>query len=172
LIAIESSGKTARVAMVAADGTVLCARSQTEDRHAPGLLGLCDEILTATGVPLKDLGALACGEGPGSFTGLRIGLCTAKGFALPTGLPLVLVSSLQALALDLSNQHPGQVWFLPCIDAGKGEVHAQLHRLSEGRVLPTEAPRRMTPDDLCAVLVAGDPHDHRRQWSRPPSSGL
>jgi tRNA threonylcarbamoyladenosine biosynthesis protein TsaB len=157
LLAIESSGKTARVAMLAADGTVLCERSQTEDRHAPGLLGLCDEILTETGVPLTDLAALACGEGPGSFTGLRIGLCTAKGFALPTGLPLVLVSSLQALALDLSNQHPGQTRFLPCIDAGKGEVHAQLHRLSEGRVQAAEAPRRMTPHDLCAALDSGDP---------------
>jgi tRNA threonylcarbamoyladenosine biosynthesis protein TsaB len=159
LLAIESSGKTAHVAIVAEDGTVLAARTQTEDRHAPGLLGLCDEVLSATGLQLRDLSALACGEGPGSFTGLRIGLCTAKGFALPLGLPLVLVSSLQALAHDLFKHHPDSTWFLPCIDAGKGEIHAQMHRLVEGAVLASEMPRRMTPEMLCAALATGDPKD-------------
>jgi len=157
LLAIESSGKTAHVAIVAEDGTVLAARTQTEDRHAPGLLGLCDEVLSATGLQLRDLAALACGEGPGSFTGLRIGLCTAKGFALPLGLPMVLVSSLQALAHDLSKHHPESTWFLPCIDAGKGEIHAQLHRLSGGRLQAREMPRRMAPEAFCAALAAGDP---------------
>lgn len=157
LLAIESSGKTAHVAIVAADGTVLAARTQTEDRHAPGLLGLCDEVLSATELQLKDLAALACGEGPGSFTGLRIGLCTAKGFALPLGLPLALVSSLQALAHDLSKLHPESTWFLPCIDAGKGEIHAQLHQILDGRVQAIELARRMTPAALCVALATGDP---------------
>ena len=53
---------------------------------------------------VAELGGIACGRGPGSFTGLRVGLAVAKGLALPFDLPLYLVSSLEALALDLARQ--------------------------------------------------------------------
>ena len=67
---------------------------------------------------------IACGGGPGSFTGLRVGLSAAKGLALPTGVPLYVVSSLQALALDILGARGGAaVTAVPCLDAGKGEVY-------------------------------------------------
>ena len=71
-----------------------------------------------------DLAGIACGGGPGSFTGLRVGLATVKGLALPTGVPLHVVSSLQALALDiLAAGDADGVTAVPCLDAGKGEVY-------------------------------------------------
>ena len=72
----------------------------------------------------RELAGIACGGGPGSFTGLRVGLSTVKGLALPTGVPLYVVSSLQALALDILAARDGAaITAVPCLDAGKGEVY-------------------------------------------------
>jgi tRNA threonylcarbamoyladenosine biosynthesis protein TsaB len=124
ILAIETSVPTARVAVLGADGTVRARAEKTAARHSSNLLRLCDEALGAAGVKLGDLGAIACGAGPGSFTGLRVGLAVAKGLALPTSLPLVLVSSLEALAQDLAGP-PGAL-LVPCIDAGKEQVYARF----------------------------------------------
>ena len=126
LLALDTSTPTARVALLSAAGECLLAREKTAARHSANLLGLCDEILRGVGVAVGDLGAIACGAGPGSFTGLRVGLAVAKGLALPTGLPYVfLVSSLEALACDLAAKSPDAQRVLPCIDAGKGQIYAR-----------------------------------------------
>jgi tRNA threonylcarbamoyladenosine biosynthesis protein TsaB len=124
LLAIETSVPTARVAVLGADGAVRARAEKTAARHSSNLLKLCDEALASAGVKIADLGAIACGAGPGSFTGLRVGLAVAKGLALPTALPLLLVSSLEALAQDLAGP-PGAL-VVPCIDAGKEQVYARL----------------------------------------------
>jgi tRNA threonylcarbamoyladenosine biosynthesis protein TsaB len=124
LLAIETSVPTARVALLAPDGTVLARAQKAAARHSSNLLKLCDEVLGTAQLTVAGLGAIACGAGPGSFTGLRVGLSVAKGLALPTGLPLVLVSSLEALAHDLAA--PAGALIVPCIDAGKDQVYARL----------------------------------------------
>ena len=124
ILALETSVPTARVAVLAADGAVRARAEKTAARHSSNLLNLCDEVLTTAGVTVAQLGAIACGAGPGSFTGLRVGLAVAKGLALPTGLPLVLVSSLEALARDLAGP-PGAL-VVPCLDAGKDQVYARF----------------------------------------------
>jgi tRNA threonylcarbamoyladenosine biosynthesis protein TsaB len=126
LLAIETATPTARLAVMAPDGRVLAAAEKTAARHSSNLLRLVDSTLQSAGVKLAELGAIACGGGPGSFTGLRVGLATAKGLALPTGLPLALVSSLEALARDLGGGADTLV--VPCLDAGKDQVYARLYR--------------------------------------------
>ena len=128
LLALDTSGPTARVALVSPAGVRLGGGQRTGERHSAYLLPLCHEILGAAGVALAGLSGIACGRGPGSFTGLRVGLALAKGLALPFDLPLYLVSSLDALALDLAEQagRAGAGLLVPVIDAGKGEVYAQL----------------------------------------------
>lgn len=128
LLAFDTSTPTARVALLSADGTCLATRQKTAARHSANLLTLCDEVLREGGGNVGDLGSIACGAGPGSFTGLRVGLAVAKGLALPTGLPLLLVSSLDALACDLDDRRAPLL--LPCIDAGKGQVYARIYRTS------------------------------------------
>jgi tRNA threonylcarbamoyladenosine biosynthesis protein TsaB len=123
LLALETSVPTARVAVLDAGGAVRARAEKTAARHSSNLLRLCDEVLGASGLRIADLGAIACGAGPGSFTGLRVGLAVAKGLALPTGLPLVLVSSLEALARDLDAP---DALVVPCLDAGKDQVYARL----------------------------------------------
>jgi tRNA threonylcarbamoyladenosine biosynthesis protein TsaB len=133
LLALETSTATARVAVVADGGEgVLAAGEKTAARHSANLLALVDEALGSAGVRLPDLAAIACGAGPGSFTGLRVGLAVAKGLALPTDLPLVLVSSLEILAHDLIADGPSPALVVPCLDAGKEQVYARLYRASPG----------------------------------------
>ncbi len=156
LLAFDTSTATARVALVSPAGECLLARAKTAARHSANLLGLCDEILRGASVAVADLRAIACGAGPGSFTGLRVGLAVAKGLALPSALPLVLLSSLEALACDLAIASPGAELLLPCIDAGKGQVYARLYGVTDGTTPHPqgECDWVLAPDALCA-MVAG-----------------
>ncbi len=151
ILALDTATPCARVAVLSPAGDSLAATEKRADRHSSNLLRLCDEVLRAVGVTTRDLGAVACGAGPGSFTGLRVGLAVAKGLALPDDTPLLLVSSLDALALDL-NATCGAPLMLPCIDAGKGQVYARLYRAA-----PTPTPLGdddwvLTPDELCRLM--------------------
>jgi tRNA threonylcarbamoyl adenosine modification protein YeaZ len=102
MLAFDTSTPCARVAVLSPEGDRLAAAEKVAARHSSNLLSLCDEVMRATGVTVSDLAAIACGAGPGSFTGLRVGLAVAKGLALADRIPLVLVSSLDALASDLA----------------------------------------------------------------------
>ena len=111
-----------------------------------------------------ELAGIACGGGPGSFTGLRVGLSTVKGLALPTGVPLYVVSSLQALALDILAARDGAaVTAVPCLDAGKGEVYVAGYAPDgETLVRETAADCRIAATALADWLAA-------LRGRRPPS---
>lgn len=132
VLAFDTATPTARVAVLSPEGECLVLRQRTAARHSANLLALCDEVMHEAGTSVAGLAAIMCGAGPGSFTGLRVGLAVAKGLALPTGLPMVLVSSLDALACDLAAQSPTAQHLLPCIDAGKGQVYARLFDVTHG----------------------------------------
>jgi tRNA threonylcarbamoyladenosine biosynthesis protein TsaB len=152
LLAFDTSTPTARVGLISPGGECLVLREKTAARHSANLLALCDEILCAASLKVGDLRAIACGAGPGSFTGLRVGLAVAKGLALPSALPLVLLSSLDALACDLAAASPGVRHLLPCIDAGKGQVYARMYDVVDG--LPRAQGTCdwvLAPDALCAL---------------------
>ena len=87
--------------------------------HAARLLGAADEALAAAGVGWEDVERLAVGVGPGSFTGLRIGIATARALAQGRGLPVVAVSTLEALARGADGP-----LVLAAIDARRGEAFA------------------------------------------------
>jgi tRNA threonylcarbamoyladenosine biosynthesis protein TsaB len=152
LLAFDTSTPTARVGVLSPQGECVVARERTAARHSSNLLALCDEVLREAGVRVGGLGAIACGAGPGSFTGLRVGLAVAKGLALPTGLPLVMVSSLEALAHDLAARGPESTLLLPCLDAGKSQVYARLYAVTAGgpRALG-DADWVLSPEDLVAL---------------------
>jgi tRNA threonylcarbamoyladenosine biosynthesis protein TsaB len=164
MLAFDTSTACARVAVLSPEGNCLATAEKVAARHSSNLLRLCDEVLRATGVTVSDLAAIACGAGPGSFTGLRVGLAVAKGLALADRIPLVLVSSLEAMAVDLAGPGDGSM-VLPCIDAGKGQVYGRLYRAVGGAPAPMSTDEfALGPEDLCrlvqeqaagAVLVAG-----------------
>jgi tRNA threonylcarbamoyladenosine biosynthesis protein TsaB len=164
LLAIETATRTARVAVLDAGGARRAAREATADRHSSNLLRLCDEVLREAGLTVAALDAIACGAGPGSFTGLRVGMAVAKGLALPSGTPLVLVSSLQALALDILEAAAVTDLACACIDAGKGQVYAAFFRAHpQRRVEPLSEEWLLDPGEIGArapdagsLLVAGN----------------
>ena len=135
LLALETSTSVARVGVYDIDdGACLAEASATSERHSSNLLRLCVDVTARAGVAVAGLAAIACGAGPGSVTGLRVGFAVAKGFALPFGIPLITVSSLQTLARDMVGAAPGAAWYLPCLDAGKGQVYAAAFATADAAV--------------------------------------
>ena len=138
ILALDTASFTASAAVL--DGeTVAAADDARADTHSEKLLPLIDSVLRRAGIAPAALDAIACGKGPGSFTGLRIGLATAKGLCFALGKPLVLVSSLAALAEPARGRD-----VLALLDAKKREVYAGLFAadgtpLAPERVLPPEA---------------------------------
>jgi len=153
-LCLDTSTPTARVAMLGGDGALLFASEATADRHSGHVMALCAAALEAGGLTPAELAGIACGGGPGSFTGLRVGLAAAKGLALPTGVPLFVVSSLEALALDILDGRADGTIAVPCLDAGKGEVYAAAYVPDETRLVRELVPSvRLAPQDLKAWLL-------------------
>ncbi len=136
ILAFDTATTVATSALVR-DGTVLGERRS----QARSVLADAELLLAEAGLAPRDLDALVTGTGPGSFTGVRMGLATARGLALGLGVPVAGVSTLAALEAGA----PGAV---PVIDGGRGEVFA----LVEGE------PRALRPEELDArgrTLVGG-----------------
>ena len=122
----------ASVAVLGPDGAAhLEGRAEA---RSDDLVALIDQALSQAGVALADLAAIAVGAGPGSFTGLRIGMATAKGLCLAAGLPLWSVSSLAALALDAGAvESVAGALIVPAFDARRGEICAGFYRVAGDR---------------------------------------
>jgi tRNA threonylcarbamoyl adenosine modification protein YeaZ len=98
VLAIDTSGTNALVALGEADGTLVAERRWPAGyRHGEELLTRIDEMLTATGVAMAELGGIVVGTGPGAFTGLRVGLATAKALAHGLAVPIAGVPTSEAL---------------------------------------------------------------------------
>src|SRR5439155_671258 len=109
------------------DGDVLLGQYMLDVRvtHSERLMGAVDRLLGDARWTVRDLTALAVAVGPGSFTGLRVGLSTVKGLALALGIPVAAVPTLDAMAASLPF---AALPVCPVRDARKGEVHASLYR--------------------------------------------
>jgi tRNA threonylcarbamoyl adenosine modification protein YeaZ len=137
LLAIDTSGTNALVALGEADGTLLTERRWLAGyRHGEELLTRIDEMLTATRTPLAQLGGIVVGTGPGAFTGLRVGLATAKALARGLGVAIAGVPTSEALlkAASLAGVVEGTsaVLLLPAGPSDRVVVAGGLARLVRG----------------------------------------
>ncbi|MFL6235944.1 MAG: tRNA (adenosine(37)-N6)-threonylcarbamoyltransferase complex dimerization subunit type 1 TsaB [Thermoanaerobaculia bacterium] len=128
LLALDTGSPLVSVAL-ARDGGVVAARSVEQERSSKRLLEMIQEVLDEAGIRIGDLGAIAVLRGPGSFTGLRIGLATALGLHQALGIPATALPSLQALALSAGTA--GRV--IAAVDALRGDWSAQA--FEDGRPL-------------------------------------
>jgi tRNA threonylcarbamoyladenosine biosynthesis protein TsaB len=122
--------------------------------HGGRLPGALFDLLTAAGRTLADVEAYAIGIGPGSFTGLRIGLATWKGLAYAHKRPLAGASSLAAMALAAAEAAaPGDL-LIPLLDAKKAEVYAGFYRVTSQGVEAAEPDAALPPAALAARVAA------------------
>ena len=152
LLGLDTSTPAAAACVLRPDGEafeVLPAAERLErpPAHASELMPAVVDAMDRAGVDWRDLDAIAVGVGPGTFTGLRIGIATARALATAAGLPLRRVSSLAALAAGIDAPLR-----LPLIDARRGEVFAAL--FDDGREL--WAPLAASPEDLAERLRDGE----------------
>jgi tRNA threonylcarbamoyladenosine biosynthesis protein TsaB len=124
-LVIDTSGDAFGLALGLADGAVLSCTHRSGLRHAELLAPAIRSLLEQGGIRASALELVGCCVGPGSFTGVRIGMATAKGLAAGAGCPVVGVPSLDALALRLSF-YSGLV--APVADARRGRVYGALYR--------------------------------------------
>lgn len=143
ILAIETATRAGSVA-VAQGREVLASRDGDPTiSHSTNLIEMIEAVLTEAGAELSDVDFFAVAVGPGSFTGLRIGLATVKGFAAVTGQPIVGVSTLAAIAR--SRKASGEIVSL--LPAGRGEVFAQMFSLRNGDVISLDDAAHLTPKD-------------------------
>lgn len=131
-------------AAVAADGRVMAdAWVESRNVHAERLMSLIDEALRGAETGLGAIDAIAVSTGPGSFTGLRIGVSVAKGLAYATGKPLVGVPTLTAIAERAARESRQRVpeIIVPLLDARRGEVYYQMFRSEGGAAVPLAGPQ-------------------------------
>ena len=146
ILALDTSAKTATAAVVEED-KILCRASVTVNlTHSQTLLPLCDSMLTAAGMALRDIDLFAVSMGPGSFTGLRIGIGAVKGMAQGLNKPCLGVSTLEALACNYTGL---QGIVCAVMDARCQQVYTAVFRVSGG------APERLTPDEALAIEELG-----------------
>lgn len=118
--------------------------------HAEHLMAVIDEALAQAGKTYADLGRIAVSTGPGSFTGVRVAVSAARGFALALGIPSIGVTTLEALALE-ARDALGACQVLAALDAGRAEIHAALYD-DAGNVL--REPVVLTLDEAIAIAVS------------------
>lgn len=119
------------------DGTVVEERICTEARQQASLTApLVKEVLDAQGISVKDCDAVCVGSGPGSYTGLRVGVSTAKGLAFGAGKPLLAVGTLDILAAGVEGEYK---YIVPMIDARRMEVYTAVYSSAGERLTPIEA---------------------------------
>ena len=142
IILIETSTSLCSTALVE-DGKVVCERLSTEPRaHASMTAPYVNEMLKERGLGVKDCNAVAVSKGPGSYTGLRVGVSTAKGLCFGAGIPLISVGTLDTLvwqAMDDGLVPEGCRYIVPMVDARRMEVYTAIFTPDGKQVTPTEA---------------------------------
>ena len=133
VLAIETATRYQAVALLDGDQLLEHRIQRVRYNHGSSLLGNIDHLLNAQGVEVADVDLFCVGLGPGSFTGLRVGLATAKALARATDRPIVGVSSLAALAQGAARTHP-KATILAAIDARRREVYAAAYRWNDGQL--------------------------------------
>jgi len=153
ILALETSAKAASVALLE-DGKLLGESYQnTGLTHSQTLMVMAQDMLKTAGKTVKDVSALAVAEGPGSFTGVRIGVAAAKGFAWGGALPCYGVSTLEAMVENLGIY---QGYVCPVMDARRSQVYNALFYVSHGEIQRVREDRAISLSELGEELCQLD----------------
>ena len=157
ILLIETSTAQLSVAL-AEDGVVVASRMSDEPRMQASLTApYIKEVLDGKGLSVKDLDAVCVGKGPGSYTGLRVGVSTAKGLCFGAGVPLLSAGTLDVLVSEahrLGAVPEGCRYIVPMVDARRMEVYAAVFT-PDGRQLTATEPVVVDADSFAAERAEG-----------------
>jgi tRNA threonylcarbamoyladenosine biosynthesis protein TsaB len=157
VLGIETATSVCGVALIR-DGR-LAAERWVDERyaHAERLFGFLDDVLEESGLGLRDLQGIAVSIGPGSFTGLRIGLSVVKGLHMAAGIPVVAVPTLTALARSCVSEAKaaGADNVMAVLDARRGEVYVQGFDIRQDLAHPATAVQDLLLEHLAGSMMAG-----------------
>lgn len=146
ILCIETSTSPCSVAVGDGEKLLSCKETTEKASHSAVITTFIKEALEDAGTDLSSLKAIAISKGPGSYTGLRIGVSTAKGLCYALNIPLLSVPTLQAMShgmieryIKLGNTDIADVIFCPMIDARRMEVYYSLYNSSNQEIQPTSA---------------------------------
>jgi tRNA threonylcarbamoyladenosine biosynthesis protein TsaB len=152
ILALDTTTGSGSAALLEDTRLVVEINSRSPSSHSARLLKSIDHMLELASWQIKDIEGYAVAAGPGSFTGIRIGLSTIKALAFASGRPVAPVSSLAALALKLKDA--GVRLLCPILDAKKGEVYGALYESEGGELEEIIRQGAYAPDALFSRLPA------------------
>ena len=159
-LAIDTCEARGSVA-VRRDGAVLALKKHEDSTdYSAWLLPAVDEVLAKAGIPLQAVDLLAVATGPGSFTGLRVGLTTVKAWAEVYGKPIVGVSRLEAMA---RSRETGPGFVAACYDAHRGQLFAGVYRCLNGRRERVGEELVISPEEF-VELVDAEAGEEKVSW--------
>ncbi len=158
ILAVDTATKSCSVAIVEKESVIAEITLFIEQTHSRHLMEMIDTVLNLSGLTVSELDGFAVTRGPGSFTGLRIGISSIKGFAMASGKPVVGVSSLDSLAMQCCFS---SYLVSPLLDARKGEVYFSRYRFGNGYLKKEIKEQAITPvQAVCDInepcLFVGD----------------
>ncbi|MFI5251830.1 MAG: tRNA (adenosine(37)-N6)-threonylcarbamoyltransferase complex dimerization subunit type 1 TsaB [Bacteroidota bacterium] len=155
LLGIETATSVCSAAVVIDNERRYERNLDTPQIHSQKLVTLIDEVLNISGESIRSIDGIAISIGPGSFTGLRIGLSVAKGLAYGSEKPLVAVSTLEALALGaMSVRNIEDQLILPVLESRRDELFSAIYRINGGtltEILPPKDMRYRELADVCEM---------------------
>ena len=134
ILAIETTGKYGSAAVIDETGTVHSAASYEEMNHLRGIISVIDDAIRSAGITKEELTHIAASIGPGSFTGIRIGVVTARTLSQMLDIPCIAVSTLEAMGqrvLDAAIS-AGSLYVVPVINARRHQTYAAVYELKSG----------------------------------------
>ena len=152
ILALDTSNKTLSVAVELTDGTIIEQTIENTLQHSVLLVPTIEAVFNQAGITAKDLTKVVVAEGPGSYTGLRIGVTVAKTLAKSLGIPLVGVSSLDVFLPNLASKvEVGEV-VVPFFDARRGNIFAVGYQKTDEGFKKVIAEQHISWDDFLKVL--------------------
>jgi len=152
ILAVDTTTPCGSVALLEGSKLLVEMNSESSLTHSERLLPSVDFVLKSARLNIVDVDAFAVAVGPGSFTGIRIGLSLIKSFAFSLGKSIAPVSTLKALALKLN--HPHSRLFCPMLDARKGEIYAALFESKKSKLVELVPQGVYRPDQFLTLLPA------------------
>jgi tRNA threonylcarbamoyladenosine biosynthesis protein TsaB len=160
ILVLDTATRRPVVALADGNGKVLAERTwESKHRHGEELLARLNEAMADAGAQRRDLAGVVVGTGPGSFTGLRIGLATAKTIAYALSIPIVGVSSTRALALAATTASPALSEVTVALPAGAADRYVHRFAVTDGLTVERGQPELVatpaTNDEIDGEQISG-----------------